>query len=102
MQGSRPTCSKALNSKCHGPLPFLPPCWGFWAADSGEKWRWYDHHASGERWKLADFGLASRFKSGSYMEEVVGTQPFKAPEVEKGYYTEKCDVYSISDQIAAV
>ncbi|CAK9003944.1 unnamed protein product [Durusdinium trenchii] len=50
--------------------------------------------STGERWKLADFGLASRFKSGSYMEEVVGTQPFKAPEVEKGYYTEKCDVYS--------
>ncbi|CAK9000221.1 unnamed protein product [Durusdinium trenchii] len=49
----------------------------------------------GGTWKLADFGLATRFNRGSYMTGEVGTQPFMAPEVEQRHYTEKCDIYSM-------
>lgn len=51
--------------------------------------------ASGHRWKLADFNLATRFTPGDYMVDHVGTRPFTAPEVPQHRYTEKCDIYSM-------
>ncbi|CAK9048678.1 unnamed protein product [Durusdinium trenchii] len=50
--------------------------------------------ASGRRWKLADFGLATKFQPGVFLKSNVGTRPFQAPEVAQKCYTEKCDIYS--------
>ena len=57
-------------------------------------WMCFLFRSQGGTWKLADFGLATRFNRGSYMTGEVGTQPFMAPEVEQRHYTEKCDIYS--------
>ena len=44
--------------------------------------------------KLIDFGTAIRFNPGSKLRTIVGTAYYIAPEVLKGAYTEKCDMWS--------
>ena len=44
--------------------------------------------------KLGDFGLSTNLKNTQYASNV-GTNLFKAPEVEEGKYSDKCDLYSI-------
>ena len=45
--------------------------------------------------KLIDFGLSKLFGSqGNAMKSVVGTTYYMAPEVLKGHYDERCDVWS--------
>ena len=45
--------------------------------------------------KLCDFGLTTDLKSSFQNASNVGTKLYKAPEVEKGKYSNKCDLYSI-------
>lgn len=45
--------------------------------------------------KLADFGLACKFTPGVKMTECVGTMNCIAPEVLKGPYDERCDVWGV-------
>jgi len=44
--------------------------------------------------KLGDFGLSTDLISSKYASNV-GTKFFKAPEVEEGKFSNKCDLYSI-------
>jgi calcium-dependent protein kinase len=45
--------------------------------------------------KLIDFGTAKMFKAGSQLTEKTGTFHYMAPEVFKGDYNERCDIWSI-------
>ena len=45
--------------------------------------------------KLCDFGLSTDLQSTFQYGSNVGTKIFKAPEVEEGKYSNKCDLYSI-------
>mmetsp|Transcript_14639 Transcript_14639/g.25929 ORF Transcript_14639/g.25929 Transcript_14639/m.25929 type:complete len:502 (-) Transcript_14639:162-1667(-) len=45
--------------------------------------------------QLTDFGYATRFKKGEKMQKQVGSLAYMAPEVLRGSYTEKCDIWSI-------
>lgn len=45
--------------------------------------------------KIIDMGMAQKIKPGGYLSEVIGTPFYIAPEVLKGAYNEKCDVFSI-------
>jgi len=45
--------------------------------------------------KLIDFGTSQKFEDEEKMELVLGTAYYIAPEVLKGEYDEKCDVWSI-------
>ena len=45
--------------------------------------------------KLIDFGLSIRIKKNQKLNQTVGTSYFIAPEILKGEYDEKCDVWSI-------
>jgi calcium-dependent protein kinase len=45
--------------------------------------------------KLIDFGLSKKYLPGRYMSEGVGTIYTMAPQVLKGVYTEKADLWSI-------
>ena len=45
--------------------------------------------------KLIDFGMSRKFAKGAFMRERVGTVYTMAPEVLKGEYTEKADLWSI-------
>jgi calcium-dependent protein kinase len=45
--------------------------------------------------KLTDFGLACRIESGVPLTEPLGTPAFMAPEVMRGSYNSKVDVYGI-------
>jgi len=45
--------------------------------------------------KLIDFGTSQRFEDEENMELVLGTAYYIAPEVLKGHYDEKCDIWSI-------
>jgi len=44
--------------------------------------------------KIIDFGLASAFDNGQVMKTKAGTAYYVAPEVLKGSYGEKCDIWS--------
>ena len=45
--------------------------------------------------KMIDFGLSKHFKFGEVQHEAVGTPYTVAPEVIKGSYDERCDVWAI-------
>lgn len=45
--------------------------------------------------KLIDMGLSSTVLPGETLKEIVGTMTTIAPEVHKGKYTEKCDLWSV-------
>ena len=45
--------------------------------------------------KLVDFGLSSRIKKNQKLKNTVGTPYFISPEMLKGEYDEKCDIWSI-------
>ena len=47
------------------------------------------------RIKLIDFGFATRFNPNQYMNRFLGSPEYIAPEVIIGYYTEKCDLWSV-------
>ena len=44
---------------------------------------------------IIDFGTAQTFVPGTMMTQPFGTPNYMAPEVIKGCYTEKCDIWSI-------
>ena len=44
--------------------------------------------------KVIDFGMSKRFDNEKYMIEKVGTAYYISPEVLKGKYDEKCDIWS--------
>ena len=45
--------------------------------------------------KIVDFGLSSRIKKNQKLNNAVGTPYFIAPEILKGEYDERCDIWSI-------
>ena len=45
--------------------------------------------------KMIDFGLSKHFKYGEELHEAVGTPYTVAPEVIRGSYDEKCDLWAI-------
>jgi calcium-dependent protein kinase len=45
--------------------------------------------------RLIDFGLSCRFKEGCKLKSILGTPYYIAPEILKGSYDEKCDIWSI-------
>jgi calcium-dependent protein kinase len=45
--------------------------------------------------KLIDFGLSEQVKKNKKMSTIVGTPYYIAPEVLKGNYNDKCDVWSL-------
>ena len=46
---------------------------------------------------MIDFGLSKHFKSGEVQREAVGTPYTVAPEVIRGIYDERCDVWAIGE-----
>ena len=44
--------------------------------------------------KVIDFGMSQRFDHEKFMTEKVGTAYYVSPEVIKGKYDEKCDIWS--------
>ena len=44
--------------------------------------------------KLTDFSFATKFMPGKLMSKQVGTPLYLAPQVLRGSYTEKCDIWS--------
>jgi calcium-dependent protein kinase len=47
--------------------------------------------------KMIDFGLSKHFKFGEVQNEAVGTPYTVAPEVIRGSYDERCDVWAIGE-----
>ena len=45
--------------------------------------------------KIIDFGHAAYFEEGQRLYGKKGTRIFKAPEISKGCYDNKCDIYSL-------
>lgn len=45
--------------------------------------------------KLIDFGLSKHFAPHEQMRQVVGSAYYTAPEVLRGNYDQRCDVWSI-------
>lgn len=44
--------------------------------------------------KIIDFGLSEIFKEGQIMHEKYGTSYYVSPEILRGCYTKKCDIWS--------
>jgi len=55
----------------------------------------FDHSGSNAELKMIDFGLSKHFKIGDIHHEPVGTRYTVAPEVLKGNYDEKVDIWAI-------
>ena len=53
------------------------------------------HSDCGDRIKMIDFGLSKHFITGEQHEERVGTPYTVAPEVIKGQYNERCDLWAV-------
>jgi len=47
------------------------------------------------RIKLIDFGTAVEYHSNEKLKDLYGSSYYIAPEVIKGNYTEKCDIWSL-------
>ena len=45
--------------------------------------------------KMIDFGLSKHFETGDVQDEQVGSRYTCAPEILRGCYDEKCDVWAI-------
>jgi serine/threonine protein kinase len=45
--------------------------------------------------KLADFGISTDLKTTTQTASKIGTPIYMAPEIEKGKYNDKCDLYSL-------
>eukprot|EP00929_Paragymnodinium_shiwhaense_P014606 TRINITY_DN122532_c0_g1_i1.p1 TRINITY_DN122532_c0_g1~~TRINITY_DN122532_c0_g1_i1.p1 ORF type:complete len:670 (+),score=126.34 TRINITY_DN122532_c0_g1_i1:80-2089(+) len=45
--------------------------------------------------KLIDFGLTKKWDKQGHLQETLGTLSYSAPEVLKGKYTDKCDMWSL-------
>ena len=45
--------------------------------------------------KIIDFGLSKKYKNLEKMQTILGTPYYVAPEVLKGSYDEKCDIWSV-------
>ena len=45
--------------------------------------------------KLADFGISTDLKTTTQTASKIGTPVYMAPEIEKGKYNDKCDLYSL-------
>jgi calcium-dependent protein kinase len=55
----------------------------------------FESTSSDSEVKLIDFGLSSKFKNNEKMHTILGTPYYIAPEVLKGDYDNKCDIWSI-------
>ena len=49
--------------------------------------------------KLIDFGLSAKYNDKEKMHYVLGTPYYVAPEVLKGSYDEKCDIWSVGAMV---
>jgi len=47
--------------------------------------------------KIIDFGLSSKYKESESLKTLLGTPYYIAPEVLKGSYNEKCDIWAIGN-----
>ena len=54
-----------------------------------------EKHKKLENIKIIDFGLAKHFEKAGDLKTTIGTEYYAAPEVFKGDYDEKCDIWSI-------
>eukprot|EP00551_Chaetoceros_affinis_P007316 CAMPEP_0203676442 /NCGR_PEP_ID=MMETSP0090-20130426/24550_1 /ASSEMBLY_ACC=CAM_ASM_001088 /TAXON_ID=426623 /ORGANISM="Chaetoceros affinis, Strain CCMP159" /LENGTH=545 /DNA_ID=CAMNT_0050542985 /DNA_START=161 /DNA_END=1798 /DNA_ORIENTATION=+ len=55
----------------------------------------FDHEGPDAELKMIDFGLSKHFKSGDTHHEPVGTRYTIAPEVLRGSYDEKVDIWAV-------
>mmetsp|Transcript_17231 Transcript_17231/g.21483 ORF Transcript_17231/g.21483 Transcript_17231/m.21483 type:complete len:896 (-) Transcript_17231:292-2979(-) len=55
----------------------------------------FSSHDAGSELKMIDFGLSKHFKKGEFQDQAVGTPYTVAPEVIRGKYDERCDVWAI-------
>ncbi len=55
----------------------------------------FDHAGPDSELKMIDFGLSKHFKSGDTHHEPVGTRYTIAPEVLRGSYDEKVDIWAV-------
>jgi calcium-dependent protein kinase len=55
----------------------------------------FSSKANDSELKMIDFGLSKHFKCGEVQNEAVGTPYTCAPEVLRGSYDEKCDIWAI-------
>lgn len=57
----------------------------------------FSNHGADSELKMIDFGLSKHFKFGEVQNEAVGTPYTVAPEVIRGSYDERCDVWAIGE-----
>ena len=55
----------------------------------------YENNEPDAEIKIIDFGLSRKYAKDEKMHSVLGTPYYVAPEVLKGNYNEKCDIWSI-------
>lgn len=55
----------------------------------------FEHESNQGEIKLIDFGLSRKYHAQEKMQTVLGTPYYVAPEVLKGSYDERCDVWSV-------